>query len=82
MHRTVNSKVQDLIPAHDNLAVPPFRDTLFHMSAIDNDYLAICACIDMIHMRNETLIIWLRRKVYCMLYVHSLIRYSTLKAMM
>ena len=35
------------------------------MSAIDSDYLAVCARIDMIHTRNETLTIWLRRKVYC-----------------
>ena len=41
------------------------------MSAIDDDYSEICARIDtyqhMIHMQNEMLTIWLRRKVYCKL---------------
>ena len=70
MHRTVNPKVQGLIPAHDNFfffSVPPFRDTPFHISAIDNDYSAICAHIKTIHTQNETLTIWLHRKVYCKL---------------
>ena len=45
--------------------MPPFHDTCFHMSAIDDDYSTICAHIDTIYMRNEMLTIWLCHKVYC-----------------
>ena len=69
-HRTVNPEVLGLIPAHENFfffSVPHFCDTLFHVSAIDDDYWVICARIDTICMQSETLTIWLRRKVDCKL---------------
>ena len=70
VYRTVNPKVQGSIPAHDNFIfflVLPFRDTIFHMSGIDDDYLTICTHLDMIRMQNEMLTIWLCHKVYCKL---------------
>ena len=66
---------QGLIPAHDNsfFSAPLFCDTLFHMSAINDDYSAICAHIDMIHMQNKVFTFRLRRKVYCKL-LHAFLR--------
>jgi len=35
------------------MSMPPLYDTFFIMSAIDNAYSPISACIDMIQARNK-----------------------------
>jgi len=53
------------------------------MLAIDNDYLATCACIDTILMRNEMLIISYAAKFIAGFYVHRfLCPLQYVKAMM
>jgi len=44
--------------------VPPFHDTFFNVSAIDDAYSTISRRIE---VRNKTLTIWLFHKVYCRL---------------
>jgi len=44
--------------------LPPFSDIFKIMSAIDDAYFPISACIDTIQTQNKTLTIWLLQKVY------------------
>jgi len=58
-----------LIPAHDRFFSPLCYLFVSHvfMSANNDDYSVICACIYTVHKRNKMLTIWLCCKIHCKL---------------